>query len=259
MDLNLAGRRAVVTGASRGIGAAIARVLAEEGCSLELVARNASALRRLADEIGTDHGAAARVHAVDLRDPEAVSALAEQVDGVDILVNNAGDIPGGPLGALDDRAWRNAFELKVLGYIGLTRQVYARMKRRGGGVIVNNIGASAERFDAAYIAGCTGNAALTAFTRTLGGVSLLDGIRVVGVSPGPVDTERIVNLLRSFAEARLGDADRYRELTARFPRGRAATPREIADTIAFLASDRSAYTSGAVLTVDGGMSAASSV
>jgi NAD(P)-dependent dehydrogenase (short-subunit alcohol dehydrogenase family) len=68
-----------------------------------------------------------------------------------------------------------------------------------------------------------------------------------------------VNLLRSVAEARLGDADRYRELTARFPRGRAATPREIADTIAFLASDRSAYTSGAVLTVDGGMSAASSV
>jgi short-subunit dehydrogenase len=182
MDLNLAGRRAVVTGASRGIGAAIARVLAEEGCSLELVARDAPALRRLADEIGTEHGVAARVHAVDLRDPEAVTALAEQVDGVDILVNNAGDIPGGPLGALDDRAWRNAFELKVLGYIGLTRQVYARMKRRGGGVIVNNIGASAERFDAAYIAGCTGNAALTAFTRTLGGVSLLDGIRVVGVS-----------------------------------------------------------------------------
>ncbi|WP_406150990.1 short-chain dehydrogenase/reductase [Streptomyces sp. NBC_01012] len=259
MDLNLTGRRAVVTGASRGIGAAIARVLADEGCSLDLVARDAPTLRSLAEEISTGYGVAARVHTVDLRDPDAVAALAEQVGSIDILVNNAGDIPGGPLDTLDDHAWRHAFDLKVLGYIGLTRHIYAGMKQRGGGVIVNNIGASAERFDATYIAGCTGNAALTAFTRTLGGASLLDGIRVVGVSPGPVDTERIVALLRSFAEARLGDADRYAELTARFPRGRAATPREIADTVAFLASDRSAYTSGAVLTVDGGMTAASSV
>ncbi|WP_445529874.1 SDR family oxidoreductase [Streptomyces cyslabdanicus] len=84
-------------------------------------------------------------------------------------------------------------------------------------------------------------------------------MRVVGVSPGPVDTERIVSLLRSFAQARLGDADRCTELTARLPRGRAAGTRQIADTIAFLASGRSAYTSGAVLTVDGGMSAAASL
>ncbi|MFJ6691508.1 short-chain dehydrogenase/reductase [Streptomyces sp. NPDC091294] len=259
MNLNLTGRRALVTGASRGIGAATARVLAEEGCSLDLVARDTRALRRLADEIGSEHGTAARVHPADLRDPDAVAALAERTGDVDILVNNAGDIPGGPLDALDDRAWRRAFDLKVLGYIGLTRHVYGHMSRRGGGVIVNNIGASAERFDATFIAGSTGNAALTAFTRTLGGVSLRDGIRVVGVSPGPVDTERIVSLLRSFAEARLGDAERHAELTAAFPRGRAATTREIADTIAFLASDRSAYTSGTVVTVDGGMSAAASV
>jgi NAD(P)-dependent dehydrogenase (short-subunit alcohol dehydrogenase family) len=259
MDLKLAGRRAIVTGASRGIGATTARVLAEEGCSLDLVARSAPELAELAQELTTEQGVMARVHPTDLRDPDAVAALAERVGDADILVNNAGDIPGGPLDALDDGAWRHAFGLKVFGYINLTRHLYAHMRRRGRGVIVNNIGASAERFDATYIAGSTGNAALTAFTRTLGGVSLRDGIRVVGISPGPVDTERIVTLLRSFAEARLGDAERHGELTARFPRGRAATTREIADTIAFLASDRSAYTSGAVLTVDGGMSAAASV
>lgn len=261
MDLHLTGRRALVTGASRGIGAATARVLAEEGCSLDLVARDPAALRRLADELVAAHGATVtvRTHPADLRDPDAVGAVAERADGADILVNNAGDIPGGSLDALDAAAWRHAFDLKVFGYIGLTRHVYARMRQRGSGVIVNNIGAAAERHDPSYIAGSTGNAALTAFTRTLGGVSLRDGVRVVGVSPGPVDTERIVTLLRTIARTRLGDAGRHTELAARLPLGRAATTREIADTIAFLASDRSAYTSGAVLTVDGGMSAAATV
>jgi NAD(P)-dependent dehydrogenase (short-subunit alcohol dehydrogenase family) len=259
MDLNLTGRRALVTGASKGIGAATAQVLAEEGCALRLVARDRQALDELAGKLRADHGVPVTIHPADLRDPDAVAELARRAGDVDILVNNAGDLPGGPLHALDDQAWRHGFALKVFGYISLSRYVYAAMKRRGGGVIINNIGASGEASDATYIAGSTGNAALIAFTRALGGVSLKDSIRVVGINPGPVDTERIVYLLRSMAQARLGDPERYRELFADLPAGRPATPRQIADSIAFLASDRSGYTSGTVLTVDGGLTAAATV
>ncbi|MGV9817016.1 SDR family oxidoreductase [Nocardia xishanensis] len=100
--------------------------------------------------------------------------------------------------------------------------------------------------DADYLAGSTGNAALMAFTRALGARSLADGIRVVGVNPGPVETERIRKLIDT--------SDRFREMAAHFPLGRAARPGEIADTIVFLASDRSSYTSGTVVTIDGGLS-----
>ncbi|UYM05946.1 short-chain dehydrogenase/reductase [Solicola gregarius] len=259
MDLHLEGRTALVTGASRGIGAAVADVLAEAGCDIRLVAREGSALTAAAERVRTTYGVSATAHPVDLRNPSAIADLVATAGDVDILVNNAGDIPGGTLADLDDASWRSAFELKVFGYISVTRRVYARMKELGGGVVVNNIGASAERYDPAYIAGSTGNAALVAFTRTLGGASLADGIRVVGVSPAPVDTERIVTLTRSMARSHLGDAERYRELLARFPLGRPASTREIADAIAFLASDRSAYTSGVILTVDGGLTAAARV
>jgi NAD(P)-dependent dehydrogenase (short-subunit alcohol dehydrogenase family) len=94
-----------------------------------------------------------------------------------------------------------------------------------------------------------------AFTRALGGKSLDDKIRVVGINPGPVETDRIVSLMKAGAKARFGDEERYRELMARFPLGRAAKPREIADMMAFLASDRSGYTTGVVLTIDGGICA----
>jgi NAD(P)-dependent dehydrogenase (short-subunit alcohol dehydrogenase family) len=258
MDLNLRGRRALVTGASKGIGAAIARVLAEEGCDVHLAARNGPALRELAGRLSAEHGVAAHAHVADLRLPGDLDRLATEVPDLDILVNNAGDIPGGSIETLDEKSWRHAWELKVFGYINLTRQVYARMKARGHGVIVNNIGASGEGADFDYVAGSTGNAALMTFTRALGGRSLRDGIRVVGVNPGPVETDRILTLMKAQARSRFGDESRYGELTAMFPLGRAAAPREIADLIAFLASDRSAYTTGAVFTVDGGVSAAGS-
>jgi NAD(P)-dependent dehydrogenase (short-subunit alcohol dehydrogenase family) len=133
------------------------------------------------------------------------------------------------------------------------------MKRRGGGVILNNIGNGGENFDFNYIAGTTGNAALMAFTRALGGRSLEDGIRVVGVNPGPVDTERITKVLKSHAERLLGDAGRYGELMSNYPRGRPATVAEVAALFVFLASDLSAYTSGAIFTVDGGITSKRSV
>jgi hypothetical protein len=255
MDLNLCGRRALVTGASYGIGAAVAEVLAEEGCALHLAARSKSTLDELAQRLSTAHGVEVQVHAVDLRSSADLTGLAEAVPNLDILVNNAGDIPGGPLDVVDEDTWRHAWELKVFGYINLTRLVYARMKADGHGVIINNIGASGERFDFDYIAGSSGNSALMAFTRALGGRSHRDNIRVVGVNPGPVETERIVTLMKAHARSRFDDESRYGELMSTFPFGRAAAPREVADLVAFLASERSGYTTGAVFTVDGGMTA----
>ncbi|HXQ09886.1 MAG TPA: SDR family oxidoreductase [Caulobacteraceae bacterium] len=255
MDLNLRGKTVLITGASKGIGAAAAEVFAEEGCDLILAARSADALAEIAGRLARQHNIKAVPHPADLREPRDLDGLAAAADAakVDILVNNAGDIPGGSLERVDEETWRHAWELKVFGYINLTRLIYAGMKARGAGVIVNDIGSAGERFDFNYIAGSAGNAALMALTRALGSRSLEDGIRVVGINPGPVETDRIVTLMKAQAQARFGDAGRYRELMARFPLGRPAKPREIADLIAFLASERSGYTSGVVFTVDGGI------
>ena len=130
-----------------------------------------------------------------------------------------------------------------------------RCKVRGGGVIINNIGTGGERVNFDYVTGSTGNAALMAFTRAVGGRSLADKIRVVGINPGAVETERNIKYMKTQALSRLGDESRYAEMAADFPLGRDAKPREIGDMMVFLASDRSAYTSGVIVTVDGGLCA----
>ena len=251
MDLHLRGKSALVTGASKGIGAAVAEALAEEGCHLHLAARSSDATKALAERLRSTHQVNVTAHTTDLRNSADLQRLARDAAGVDILVNNAGDIPGGSLDKVDEATWRHAWELKVFGYINLTRLVHAEMQKRGHGVIVNIVGAAGERFDYDYIAGSTGNAALMAFTRTLGGRSLHYGVRVVAINPGPVATDRFVTMLKTRAKHQFGDESRYGELTKGLPQGRAATPREIADMAAFLASDRSGYTSGTVITIDG--------
>jgi NAD(P)-dependent dehydrogenase (short-subunit alcohol dehydrogenase family) len=188
-----------------------------------------------------------------------MARLADAAGEIDILINNAGDIPAGPIDALDIADIRRGFELKLLGYMELTKLAYARMKAGRGGVILNDIGNSGENWDADYIAGSTGNAALMAFTRALGGVSLDDGIRVVGVNPGPVATDRMVKLMRRRALDRLGDAERWRDLFADYPGGRPATPEEVADLMLFLASPRAGYITGTVVTIDGGIAAHGSI
>ena len=255
MDLHLRGKRVLITGASKGIGAAAAEAFAEEGCHLRLAARSGDALKALAERLRSKHQVGATVHAVDLRNPADIENLAKDAADIDILINNAGDIPGGSIDKIDEPTWRHAWELKVFGYINLTRAIYAQMKARGHGVIVNDIGAAGEKFDANYICGSAGNAALMAFTRALGGKSLADNIRVIGINPGPVGTDRHVTLLKTRAKSQFGDESRYKEFQKSLPLARPAHPREIGDLMAFLASDRSGYTSGVVFTVDGGITA----
>ena len=253
MDLKLSGRRALITGGSQGIGLAIARLLASEACHLDLVARSAEDLARAGEELRQRYGVEVRVHAMDLAERGRATELAALCPDTDILVNNAGATPRGSLLDVDEERWRAAFDLKVFGYIDLSRAFYRQMKARRSGVIINIIGNGGERLDAGYIAGATGNAALMAFTRALGGASAEDGIRVVGLNPGPVATERLVGLMKTEATKRHGDPTRWREFEAGFPFGRAATVDEIAATVALLASDLSSYTTGTIITIDGGM------
>jgi len=255
MDLHLRGKRVLITGASKGIGAAAAEAFAEEGCHVRLAARSGDRLSATVEQLRSKHQIDAAAHVVDLRKSEDVARLAQEASDIDILVNNAGDIPGGAIDKIDEATWRHAWDLKVFGFINLTRLVYADMKARGGGVIINDIGAAGEKFDANYICGSAGNAALMAFTRALGSKSLADNIRVVGINPGPVGTDRHVTLLKTRAKHQFGDENRYTEFQKSLPLGRPAHPREIADLMAFLASDRAGYTSGVIYTVDGGISA----
>jgi len=243
MDLDLAGRRALVTGASKGIGKACAEALAAEGCEVLVAARNPAP--------------GPNAKAIDLSQRGAAEALADWAGEIDVLINNAGAIPGGDLLKIDEETWRRAWDLKLFGYINLSRRVYASMKRRRRGVILNIIGSAGEKMDAAYIAGSTANAGLMAFTRALGGASHADGIRVLGINPGPVSTDRLTSLYKQRAETLLGDSARYQELFANMSFGRPATPEEIAAAALFLVSDRSAYTSGCILTIDGGLASRS--
>lgn len=253
MDLHLAGKTVLVTGASQGIGAAIAESCAAEGCSLLLVARSAEKLAAVAKHLVDVYQAAVSTLSIDIAARGAAARILKWSGAVDVLVNNAGDIPRGDLQSVDEDLWRAAWELKVFGYINLARCFYSAMKQRGTGVILNNIGVGGEMPDFNYVAGCTANAALMAFTESVGARSLDDGIRVVGVNPGPVHTPRVERLLRHRAARELGDETRYVEFLHGFPRGRAARVEEIADLFVYLASERSSYTSGSVFTVDGGL------
>ena len=253
MDLGLRNRRALVTGASKGIGLACAEALAAEGCDLVLVSRTAADLDAAAARLRAAHGRAVLVRALDLSNSANVDALAAEFPDIDILLNNAGAIPGGTLDQIEEARWRAAWDLKVFGYINMCRRFYALMRGRARGVIVNIIGAAGESLDADYIAGSTGNASLMAFTRALGGAAPSDGLRVVGINPGPVLTERLETLLRRRAQDTLGDAERWPETLSAMPFGRAGRVEEIAALAAFLASDLSGYTSGTIVTVDGGM------
>ncbi len=250
MDLQLSGKLALITGASKGIGRATTTILAQEGCDVVLVSRDPKALDDAAESIRARHQVSVRTFPADISKQDTIEKLAAEFPELDILVNNAGAIPPGNLPATDNKRWRDAWDLKVFGYVSMCRALYPSLQKRSG-VIINIIGAAGERLDPNYIAGSTGNAGLMAFTKSLAKGAVKDGIRVVAINPGPVATDRLEVMMRGRAKAQFGDESRWREFLSAMSFGRAASPEEIGSAVAFLASPRSAYTSGTILTIDG--------
>lgn len=254
MDLGLGGRRVLITGGSRGIGFACARAFLAEGADVTIAARDAARLAEAKGELAGRAQGKIETVAIDMAAPGAAAKLIAAAGEIDILVNNAGAIPGGDILAIDEAKWRAAWDLKVFGYVNLAREAFARMRERKRGVIVNVIGLGGERHNFNYVAGAAGNAGLMSFTHAMGAHSTDHGIRVVGVNPGLVATERMEFLMRTRARNELGDAERWKELVGKLdlPFGRPATADEVASVVVFLASDRAGYISGDVVRVDGG-------
>lgn len=256
MNLDLAGRSVLITGGSAGIGLATALAFAREGCNLHLAARDAAKLNAAREKILAQSKVGVTCHPADLADSAQVRKLAVDCGRLDILINNAGAIPGGTLETIDEATWRRAWDLKVFGYINLTREVYREMCRARSGVIVNVIGLAGERPKPNYIAGAGGNAALMGFSRAIGADAPSHGVRALAVNPGLVKTERMIRLAQDAAREQWKDQTRWEEVIAQqvksLPFGRAATPEEVADVVVFLSSPRASYVSGTVVTVDAG-------
>lgn len=252
MDLHLAGKTVLITGGSKGIGLSCAQEFAAEGCNVHIASRTEADLQKAADAIRSKHQVNVTVHAIDIAKKGNSEKLAAAVPDIDILVNNAGAIPPGSVMDIDEDRWREAWDLKVFGYINLTRAVYGMLKAKGGGAIVNVIGMAGFAPNFAYIAGATGNAGLAHFTRSMGGRSTDDGIRVVGCHPGLVATERMITMCKGWAKDQFGDESRWEELVQKDPPP--GKPEEIADLVVYLASDRASHLSGTVINIDGGKS-----
>jgi NAD(P)-dependent dehydrogenase (short-subunit alcohol dehydrogenase family) len=252
MDLQLKNKRGLITGSSRGIGLTIALAFAHEGAQPILVARDAANLAAAEQAFAQAGLPKPSSVLLDLSVSGSAEQLFAQVPDVDILINNAGAIPGGSVVDVDEQRWRQAWELKVFGYINMTRMYLPMMQVRGHGVICNIIGMAGAAPRADYICGATGNAALMAFTQGVGGESVKHGVRVFGINPSPTRSDRMQGMLQQQAEKKLGDANRWSELTSGFPFGRLAEPSEMAKLAVFCTSPLCSYLSGSVINVDGG-------
>jgi NAD(P)-dependent dehydrogenase (short-subunit alcohol dehydrogenase family) len=255
MDLHLTGKTALVTGGSAGIGFACARVLIDEGVDVAIVARDAKRLAEAAQALQTPGRRIVPV-AADCSLPDEVTRAAAEAQAalgrIDILINNAGSAMGGRFVDLDDAAFLSAWTLKLLGYIRMARALAPGMIERRDGRIVNIIGGAGRTPGAGFLPGATANAALLNFTRGLSKEFARYNVRVNAISPGNTATERATRLLeqRKKQEQTL-EAARV-EAASAIPLGRMVAPEEIAAMAAFLASDRSASTTGTEVQIDGG-------
>ncbi|NVO15214.1 MAG: SDR family NAD(P)-dependent oxidoreductase [Rhodoplanes sp.] len=250
MDLGLTGQSVLVTGASRGIGRAVAESFLAEGARVVITGRDAAALDETAQALAAL--GPVETFAGDLAQTDERERLFAAHPSIDVLVNNAGAIPGGDLFGVALQQWIDSWQLKVFGYVHLMQLYLAAMKERHAGAIVNIIGMAgqAPRFE--YVCGSAGNAALIALTRAVGAKSVDWNVRVVGINPSSTRTGRIETLSRKKARDRFGDEDRWTEALGPLPFGRLAEPAEIGALTVMLASPRASYLSGTVVDVDGG-------
>ena len=250
MDLGYAGKTVLITGASKGLGRACAESFAREGAALHLVARNGEALEEVKTALVKDYNSRVSIQVMDLTSSGSTDAIFHACENADVLINNAGGIKRGELLDLDEVEWRKAWELKVFGYVNMTRKYYRAMCERKSGVILNIVGLAGEKHQYDYTAGSMGNAALAAFTRTVGSQSLDHGVRVLGVNPGWVDTARGVPLMQRYAEEVFGTPDRWEDVIGTWGLKRFIRPEELADVVVFLASERASAVCGEVVNVD---------
>jgi 3-oxoacyl-[acyl-carrier protein] reductase len=258
MDLGLKGKTALVTGASQGIGSAIARKLAEEGVRVAICARTESTLKDTAAAIARATGLEIVSIPADLRSLDGCRAVVEQaadsLGGLDILVNNAGASAFGPFVDLPDEAFVDAINGKLLGYIRCAKAAVPHMRRRGGGVIVNITGTTQQAIPL-HTPGSACNAAIRMFSKELSMELGPLNIRVNSVAPGRIQTARADRLLEATAASQGTTPEVVlSQLVKTIPSGRVGTTDDIADAVCFLVSERATYINGAALVVDGSKS-----
>jgi 3-oxoacyl-[acyl-carrier protein] reductase len=252
MDLQLTNKVGIVTGASKGIGRAIAQTLAQEGMRLVVVARS----RHQLDELAAPFGDACLVQAVDLMNPDAPSAIVAATMAnfgrLDVLVNNAGATKRGDFLALTDSDWADGFALKFFGAMRLSRAAWPHLCSSSG-AIVNIVGIGGRTGQAEFAIGGAVNAAMLNLTKVLADRGVKDGVRVNAINPGGIATDRLQTRLRTFAAERhidLGKAEA--EMARAFGVSRFGQPEEIARLAAFLASPQAAFCQGTIVDADGG-------
>ena len=256
MDLGIAGRVAIITGGSKGIGAATARILSAEGVSIVLGARSPEPLEALVAEIEASGGAAAGV-VVDVLDRGSAATLhraaLDRFGGVDIVVNNAGG-GGSPLARFDEDEWLEVYAKNVTSAVRLVTECLPTMKAQGWGRIVNVASTSARHCDPRFGPYGAAKAALLHVSRNLALAHSADGILTNCVLPGLTRTDGVLGRYDDAAAASGRSADDIeRRMLERQPiaMGRAGEPDEVASMIAFLCSERASWTSGSLVSVDG--------
>jgi NAD(P)-dependent dehydrogenase (short-subunit alcohol dehydrogenase family) len=255
MELGLEDKVAIVTGGSKGIGRATALAFLNEGASVLVCARGQQALDETVSAAG--HTARERIDAVaaDLMQAEAIKRVVarcvERFGRVDILINNAGSARPGDFLELSDEAWLDDWTLKFFGYVRMAREVLSQMQRQHSGVIINVIGAGGLNPTGTYTIGGAANAGLNHFTKALADAAAKYGVRVAGINPGPILTERLLKMRGAIAPGSSGspDDEAFRRMT---PLGRIGRPEEVADLVLFLASGRAGFIHGANISIDGG-------